>query len=198
MFPVGRCSVWAVAVLAALGGAGVTRAEPLLGQEIKLRDAAGLFPTVTLTPNSDSFSYTWSQGAAGSPALKIDILETPGDDTHAQLTFTSLSSFTFPDPDSISFTDVNDTILPLVQVNIHDMHDLNLFLSDPTVINFVPGSAPSLFQMDPSGVVVSGDSSVKADLTFAKPQLVPEPGSLALFILGLGGLAGFARRRRVW
>src|SRR4051794_13855819 len=102
MLRAGRARVWVLVLGAALGGAGAARAEPLLGQDLQLSDSAGLFPTVTFTPNADAFSFVWAGPKAGDPAVKIDVLQQAGDDAHAWVTLTSLSDFQFPAGDVVT------------------------------------------------------------------------------------------------
>jgi hypothetical protein len=186
----GRASIGMLVMGAALAGGGAARAEPLLGQDLQLSDSAGLFPTILIRPNTDNFSYTWGTNQPQQNKLKIDITQTPGVDTWARITVSSLSNFTFPTPDIVKILDVHDTIAPLTQEVIHDIRNLNLGLPDPTILTFAQGSSPLSFTLDLSGKAVTTTSSVQADLTFAASA--PEPGTLALFGLGLAGLASCA------
>jgi len=200
-----RPVLWILALGIVLSSLEPVRAEPLLGKDLQLMDSQGLFPTVTFQPTSNAFSFTWTSAAPGDPAVKIDILQTPGDETHAKVTLTGLSSFPFPDPDVVTITDVNNTIAPLAQVRIHDINNLpGLTLTDPTVLDFSPPQVPFAFTLDAGGLLVAEGSSLQADLTFApgapqpqpQPNLVPEPGSLSLLGLGVVGLTGYMARRR--
>jgi hypothetical protein len=181
-----------------LGSAGIVHAEPLLGQDLLVSDATGLFPILTFQPNSDNFTVNWTDGVAGHPALKINILETPGDNFHAQVTVSGLTNFTFHKVDNVTILDVNDTISPpLTKVTLHNIKNLSLGIPDPTTIDF-PSPSP-IFNIDTSGLVVNAagvTSSVTADLTFGQINGVPEPAGLTLLGLGLVGLCCYSRKKK--